>query len=1286
MAEILGDRYRIIEKLGEGGMAEVFLVEDALEERPLALKLLKPGEAGSRDYFMHEFRVLARLEHPNLVRVHDFGTAPAGEDGAERCYYTCEYLAGQDLFRATLELDFEGLYDVVRQVLEALAYIHDRGLVHYDVKPENVNVLTVPATRPGMRPQHRVKLVDFGLTGEATTRRGAKIKGTVHYVAPEVAKSLPADRRADLYSLGITLYYVATRELPYDGNSAFSIIRKHIERIPQPPTAIRADVPEAWAAFILRLIEKEPQNRYASAPEALADLSRRLGKPYREAAPSSSSGDEALSPAFVGRAEELDQLVSALPRDDAAPTAVFWLEGEEGVGKTRLLRELKVRAQLLGVPFLHAPCVREGEQPFVRIVRMALTLPAGRELADAHAPALEALFPGVVEAALGRAREPLPLRDLDDLRGALDRAVAFLLALAARAPFALVLEDVRRANEITVGLLGVFLRALINERRGGRDVACLVVLTDRQGEVSAESSALAEGIPEDLQVEVAEDLSEIRRQLGAAGLLTSLALFRLGKMDTAEMVSSMLALPEPPPRLCATIHRATGGNPFFVEELVKSLMDDGVLRLRQAELRAEDLDRIRPPRSLEELLGQRLARLPDDARAVLVALAVLWAPSPLRLVALTSDRSTELTLDALDLLVRRQTVLRVDDEQGGPPRYRMAHGQVQRAVLSSISRRDLEATHRRALGALEELCPEGPERELVVERLARHAHECGELAQALEYASRAGVQAQRQGNPQQAIELLDRALEMLRWDDVVAEDATRGEREQLVLTRLSEVLATVGRYADAARALEELLGLGDERLGEAAVWARRRLGDLALRQGKVAEARRWLEEALQRTTGGPAALRAERARVLEVMSRIALWRGDYLKVISLAGEAVELFRALKRRRDTLWALNILATTEYYRGEVGRAAEHLRECLRLRRADAPDFRGELARLGLGEPELSELDRRLRRFEEEGGAARLVRPAGDAYGLVLSYSPISTFVDLEVDVPAARAFYAASITAYQRLGDAHRTALAQNDLGVYLRHAGRLAQAREELEASLAIHELSHDRQGGAVALTNLALLLLALGESKGAQHRAKRALGVARDIGIVWLTGHCHRVLGRAQAIQGAYAEADRELSRAAGVFRMVGNQRSLADLLVDRAEVCVQARRFPEAAKHLARAEDTGVDPAPDHRGRVRLVQGWVALAEDPTGAVDHFEVGLELARRAGVAELRLDAHRALARAYVQLGTLRLAQQHLDEAQRLSAELADGLDPRTRERFQLSPGGQLERETSRLLLERSLED
>lgn len=1295
---ILSDRYRVLRKLGEGGMAEVLLVEDALEGREVALKLLKPGEAASRDYFMHEFRLLSRLPHANLVEVYDFGTAAyaggstmgvvpddtSAEDGSLeeesglRCYYTCEYLRGQDLFDATASLDFEGLYSVVRQVLEALSFIHDRGLVHYDVKPENLNVLTIPAERPGQREQHLVKLVDFGLTGAATTQRGAKIKGTVHYVAPEVAKSLPSDRRADLYSLGITLYYCATRKLPYDGGSAFSIIRKHIERIPTPPTELRADVPEAWAGFILRLIEKEPKDRYASAPEALADLSRRLGKPYQAQTPDRGGP---LSPALVGRTEELNQIVDLLPRDRLAESRVVWIEGEEGIGKTRLVRELKVRAQLAGVPFLHAACVREGEQPFVRIIRHAQTLPVGRDLADEFAPALETLFPGVLE----RSAEPFPIRDVEGLRAVIDQAVEFLIRLAQAQPFTLVLEDVRRANEVTVSVLAMFLRAMIGEQARGGDLPCLVILTDRLGQVSAETTALTEGIPEEFQAEISEDLSEVRVLLSAARLLVSVPLFRLGKLGTAELIGSMLGLSDPPPRLAAKIHAAAGGNPLFVEEVVRSLMEEGLLALRQADLSPEDMEKIEPPRSLAELFGKRLDRLDEQARGALVSLAVLAAPSPLRLIASAAGQDPDQTLDGLDTLIAQQMVLRADEEGRGPPSYSLSHAQVQRTVLGSLSRAEHEAAHRAALSALETLYPEA-EREDVLGRLARHAHESGELIQALEYATGAGIQAQLRGNPQAAIDLLDRALEMLRWNDVIEDPAERQAQEVVVLTRLSEVLATVGRYADATRALEELLGVPADALGEAAVWGRRRLGDLALRQGKVAEARRWLQEALE-GSGQSKALRGERARVLEVMSRISLWRGDYLKVISLAGEAVELFRELKREEDTLWALNILCTTEYYRGELRRSADHLRACLRLVRGDRPDLRAPLLRVGLSEPLLSELEGRLERFASDAAAQPLVRPAGDAFGLVISYSVLSTFIDLECHLGTAVPFYEASIEAYRRRGDAHRTALAHNNLGVCLRHLGQLTRAREELESALAIHETSQDRQGGAVTLMNLGMLLLTLGDGRGAKERASRALAIARDIGIVWLTGHCHRVLGRVQAQGGNLREADRELSRAAGVFRMVGNQRSLADLLLDRAEVALAAGQTEQAQTHLERAAQTHPGEAPsDHRCRVALATGGLALAaRDPSRAVEAMERGLDFAERSGVAELRLTAHRSLARANAHLGALRLAQQQLDRAEALVETLCEGLGRRARRAFDQTLESRQARDTARLISERSLE-
>jgi len=1249
MQSKIADRYTVQRKLGEGGMAEVFLVEDELEERTLALKRLK-DEQLNRDYFMHEFRLLARLDHPNLVRVYDFGRERDG-----RSYYTCEVLDGEDLYRATQRMDFDDLYDVVAQVLSALAYVHDRGLVHYDVKPENLNVKREEPERPGGRATYRVKLMDFGLTGTATTQRGEKIKGTVHYVAPEVAKSLPADRRADLYSLGITLYYAITRKLPYDGGSALSIIRKHIERIPEPPAQLRPDLPEAWATFVLRLIEKDPQDRYPTAPAALEDLDRRLGKPEVARA---AEGGVALTPRFVGREAELKRLEGFLPRGASSPPIVF-LHGDEGMGKTRIVDELKVQAQLIGLPFLAARCVPGDEPPFARIMRMALTLPGGRALADKRQQELDAFGSGVLVPESDVSGEHAPP---DEQRRVLDRVAELLLRLADKQPYVLVIEDVRNADEPTLALLAAVLRSYLDRR--GMGPLPWIVLVDREPELAYPADrALVEVI--------------------TAGCLDRLPLQPLSRDDSASMVASMLAIPELPAGLAERLYTATGGNPYFLEELVGSLTEDKVLQLRRARITPEQLARIEPTRSLTDLVGKRLSRLDKDTQKTLVALAVVDAPEGLDLLAEIAALSVEATLDALDTLLRRQLVLRNEDPHDGTPRYGIAHGAVQRAVLGKLKPSALVKAHTRALEAYEARYPDevpGP----ALEHLARHAYRAGVMNRALHYAKAAGVRAAVAGDANRAVELLDRALELVRWEDVVEESA-RCREEALILTRLSEALSTAGRYKNARQVLEELLALGPDVLEpRAGVWVRRRLGDLALRQGNAAEARRWLRDALsvaERASKDPEH-QAERARVLEVMSRIMLWHGDYLRVISLASEAEQIYRQLGRPSDALWAVEILCTAEYYRGQDRRAAELLGTCLELARKGEADWQQALDEIGLDAEERDTFNAELASFDP---TRPLRREAGDAFGLVLTFSALSTYFDLRASTAKAIDFYRTCLRSYERRGDAQRIALTCNNLGVLHRQAGDMGQAVGYLERALAIHEGTQDRQGGAVALMNLSLLLLYLGDWETAANRANRALAVARELGITWLTGHCHRLLGRLHAERGELLDADRQLQRAAGVFRMIQNERSLNDLLLERAEVACRAGDAEQAGALLKRAGGV-VGRGSDFVARRSLVEGEVRLLEQQAGrAVSAFEEALRAAERAKIAELRLDALRGLALTFIRLRTPRAARQRWEEACELEAKMLTELDTPTRELWRRNPGSRRAREIERALDEALLE-
>jgi serine/threonine protein kinase/tetratricopeptide (TPR) repeat protein len=1304
---LLNGRYRVERKLGEGGMGEVFQVTDTVERnRPLAYKLLK-AQGGNLEYFKHEFKLLARLDHPNLVKVYDFGLTEGG------CYYTCELLDGVDLYKATDGIEWDGLYEISRQVLEALAYIHDRGLVHYDVKPENLNVKVLAASRPHSPPSYVVKLVDFGLTGEATTRGGGKIKGTVHYIAPEVAKEQPADHRADLYSFGITLYYAVTRKLPYDGGSAFSVIRKHLERIPEPPTDVRHDVPEGWARFILRLLEKDPADRYPSADAALTDLARRLGKPspMERSAAQIKLNPHVLSSRFVGRARELDALAKALPdpatRDKESPLVIL-VFGETGIGKSRLLDELKVVSQLKGVPFLRAEC-REtaGSPPLERVVRQILTL-EGRprtkgpdkgpgeatfvekddlgssaerqglpptpisDLVKGYRVELETLFPGVTETGAvtqDQPREP-------DRRLVHDRVAHFLVRAARARPFAIAVEDMHWADEATIGLLEALARNILLDARAApgqttprRGVPPILLALTLRPEESAAKGALKNLL--DLAPAVPGPLRSRRLELS-----------RLDEKETTAVLGSMLALAQPNEALGKKLHDASGGNPFFVEELVRSLLEDGVLLPRRGLARPEDIKRVEPPRTLAELLGRRLKSLGQEARLVLQTLSLLGRPSPLGVLGPAAGLSAAATLDALDQLAEKQLALRAapdpdaSTEEG--PRFSVAHAQIQRAAVRSLEPAAERALHLRAAHALEKSL-NGVEREATLERLARHFALAGDAKKALDYSVRAGDRSVKAHRNEEAIEHYGRAIDLLRS---AQNESRRDELEARLLERLGDAFSTVGRYGDAARVFETLAAakLDDE----TAIRVRRRLGSVALKRGDYTTATQWLKDALERIGERPA-LRRERAKVLQGMARIGLWRGDYLQAISLGTEALDLWKALRGTREKLVALNVLSAAEYYRGRYTRASQLLREALELAKGAHGAWGALLHDMNVEEDLEQALENAIADLKR-GTVFR--RGAGDAFGIVLSFSELGTYCDLRGDAEQNVRFYEASIQVYERMGSSQGLALSLNNLGVYHRLRGEAALAVAAFERALAIHEGTNDRHGAAVTLQNLAMLGLTIGDVDSAEQQARRALAFAKEIGIAWLSGHAHRLLGRVAAARGDRETADSELARSEGVFRRLGNPRSLGDVLLDRAEIALDNLDAPGALDRVERARKTGdEEKGEDFLARQRLVQGLAALSSgDAAKAIEHLDAAAGYAEKIGVLELRLTVQRALVAAHAGHKSNRLALRHAERARELEEKLASGLSHEQKQILFRSPASARARDRVKELQERLLSE
>ena len=263
---ILGNRYEIIDKIGDGGMAFVYKAKDILLNRIVAVKVLRPEFVDDEEFlakFKREAEAVANISHPNIVNVYDVGA-----DGKVH-YIVMEYVDGQNLkeiIKNEGTLDEYTALDITKQIARALGAAHKKGVIHRDIKPHNILI-----SNEG----REVKVADFGIAKAATnstmTNIGSII-GSVHYFSPEQAKGKPVKNNADLYSLGIVLYEMILGKVPFRGDSPISIALQHINEDIEFTSEEKTTIPQSIRTLIKKLTEKSPEDRYQRTEEVIEDI------------------------------------------------------------------------------------------------------------------------------------------------------------------------------------------------------------------------------------------------------------------------------------------------------------------------------------------------------------------------------------------------------------------------------------------------------------------------------------------------------------------------------------------------------------------------------------------------------------------------------------------------------------------------------------------------------------------------------------------------------------------------------------------------------------------------------------------------------------------------------------------------------------------------------------------------------------------------------------------------------------------------------------------------------
>ena len=749
---LINARYRVAAPIGRGGMGAVFRVQDELEDRSAALKLLH-RRLFQRQQAMrtrHEFHAMIRLRHPRMVEVYDYGTLDGGES-----YFVMELLEGTDLGAAG-KLPLPTVYRALAGIADALSFMHSRGYVHRDVKPANVRL--VPTGGDSIDDVD-IKLMDFGAV-ELTGHGAGTIAGTMRYLAPESHFGTPADPRVDLYALGVVAYEITSGQYPFTGRTGSELLESKLAPL-APLDRVRPDVPPAFARLVDDLLAPEPSSRPTNCQEVIARLAEIAGDDLgvRTTVPS-----HLRTPALVGRGNELRSLRAVLSAAaTASPRAVFVI-APAGAGKTRLWEEalLEVRMSEVGVAQVAAHGFGGSPYEVMReLMRTLLHQPGADQALElaGGAAALAALHPDSSGKLGEHSRDPVAEREA--MHAAL---VKFIEALTADRPVAVGIDDVHLADSASLEALAAVLRSAGGARFG-------VAATIREGE--PRPPAL-------------DRLLELEAS-------TRLDLVPLGPDQIRDLLRATLGPVEPGEQLLRDIERASEGNVYLVLEILRRMLASGsIVRTRTTAILPERLSESDTPASLAEALLARLDHLSPAARRLATVIAVLEHDTDFDTLAAVDGGDPDEFLDALGELKDAELV----DLEAGVARAH--HPRVREVLVASQDPEQARALHRRVVEVLEET---GADDAI----LGIHHRGAGNRERALECFVRAG------DHRYEALAFADAGRAYRRALDLL--DAAPRRQRRVLERKLCDRLGRIGFLTDHGAAIEYLQRARELQLG-----------------------------------------------------------------------------------------------------------------------------------------------------------------------------------------------------------------------------------------------------------------------------------------------------------------------------------------------------------------------------------------------------------------------------------------------------------------------------------------
>ncbi len=979
MTPLMANRYRLQNLLGKGGMGAVYEALDRLTGQLVALKRVsvdpllldfnsRSDESQPSVTLAHEFRTLASLRHPHIISVLDYGFDDEGQP-----FFTMPLLREAHALASSTDK-----IGALIQILQALAYLHRHGIVHRDLKPANVLLDN----------ESQVKVLDFGLAVEA--EKSKERAGTLRYMSPEVLLEEVVIPASDLYAVGVMAYELFSGQHPFETNSVSDMIHKILNITPDMSVVDPRFVP-----IIERLMAKNPTQRYASAQEVIEALCLADG---RMLPPESGEIRESFLQAarFIGREAELALLQSALEKAINRVGSGWLIAGESGVGKSRLLEELRIRAMVRQVLVVRGQGIEGGGLPyqFWRDVVRHLLLSA--QVTEIEAGILKEIVPDI-ELLLAR-----PIPDAPAMPGEVgQRRLALMIVELFRQqtqPVLLILEDLQWADESLV-----VLKTLLTHFKNLR----LMVVGSFRQEERADFT-----IPQ----------------------MEHITLERLPEQKIAELSASMLGEAGRRQNVVQLLTSETEGNVFFLVEVVRALAEEaGSLE----KIGAATLPHRIFAGGIQKIVERRLARVPAWGQPMLKFAAVIGRQVDLSLLNhLLTSHTVSLGGNSLEGWLQHcaeAAVLEVHAET-----WRFSHDKLRDGLLLELSESERPTLHRQVAETIEAVYAD--KQRIHAGVLARHWAAAGDITKEGQYNAIAAEVAMEANAYAEAKRLLQRSL------DIQAHKGSANPQKTLADTHhhLGEALLRLSDF-DAARphhqtalslyqALDDTVGIHDSIAN---------LGDIDIRQGNYSAAKIAFDQALVMSR----ALQNQEKIALDLMNlgNLAQMQEDFSLSLTLREESYAMLRDLGKPVEIAKALNNLAISYDFTGNYERALEIHREALAIRR-QLNELQGiSYSLLNMAVIQLDLKDHEAVKTLAHEGLAFAER-TGERVAIAAAQGILADAYFQTGDLSTAQHYYQANLQIRREIGDKHGVAQTVMNLGVVaLRQKDLLAAKHAFLES-------------------------------------------------------------------------------------------------------------------------------------------------------------------------------------------------------------------------------------------------